>query len=104
MTKSIVSMGIGLRFLSNNFAGLPTPAAGMRPPKGACWDWAHVAAESMADWREEVSVTSTEKNLARGLLLLSSLELLEEEEEERSCWIAAAPDSGLRSRMAMWPP
>lgn len=57
----------------------------------------------MADWREEVSVTSTEKNLARGLLLLSSLELLEEE-EERSCWIAAAPDSGLRSRMAMWPP
>lgn len=56
----------------------------------------------MADWREEVSVTSTEKNLARGLLLLSSLELLEE--EERSCWIAAAPDSGLRSRMAMWPP
>lgn len=53
----------------------------------------------MADWREEVSVTSTEKNLARGLLLLSL-----EEEEERSCWIAAAPDSGLRSRMAMWPP
>lgn len=70
--------------------GIPTPAAGIIPPKGAFVESTQLIVPFTAASMLSESVTSTWKNLAR--------------DSPPSCLTSSAPFSSFKSRMEMLPP